>query len=60
MPVGGFDIFLIDNKIAKFILGSNESDPFIQGQILWSGYKPKYIFMTVKKRFNGKSKHTLI
>tara|TARA_B100000287_G_scaffold264498_2_gene248938 strand:+ start:1299 stop:2249 length:951 start_codon:yes stop_codon:yes gene_type:complete len=59
MPLGGFDIFLIDNKIAKFILGSKESDPFIQGQILWSGYKPKYIFYDRKKRSNGKSKHTL-
>ena len=59
MPVGGFDIFLIDNKIAKFIIGSKESDPFIQGQILWSGYKPKYIFYDRKKRFEGKSKHTL-
>ena len=51
MPVGGFDIFLIDKKIAKFIIGSKESDPFIQGQILWSGYKPKYIFYDRKKRF---------
>ena len=59
MPVGGFDIFLIDKKISKFILGSNESDPFIQGQILWSGYKTKYILYDRKKRFYGRSKHTL-
>ena len=59
MPIGGFDIFLIDKKIIKFIVGSNESDPFIQGQILWSGYKPKYILYDRKKRFEGKSKHTL-
>ena len=59
MPLGGLDIFLIDKKIIKFILGSNESDPFIQGQILWSGYKTKYILYDRKKRTQGTSKHTL-
>ena len=58
MPVSGFDFYLLDKKIVKFMLSSNDSNPFMQGQILWSGYKTKFIKYDRAKRQNGKSKHS--
>ena len=49
MPVGGFDIFLIDKKISKFILGSNESDPFIKGKFYGADIKQNIFYMIEKK-----------
>jgi dolichol-phosphate mannosyltransferase len=58
MPNGGFDIVIIDQKVKDFILDSKESNPFWQGQILWSGYSIKFIPYTRQKRLIGKSKWT--
>jgi polyisoprenyl-phosphate glycosyltransferase len=59
MPIGGFDIVLIKQKIKDHILGLNDSDPFWQGQILWTGFKTKFIYYKRQKRLGGKSKWTL-
>lgn len=59
IPLSGFDFYLLDKKIVKFMLSSNDSDPFMQGQILWSGYKIKFINYDRAKRANGQSKHTI-
>lgn len=58
MPDGGFDIVLLDEKVKKFILSSNEVNPFWQGQLLWSGYTIKFIPYNRKKRDSGKSRWT--
>ncbi len=58
MPNGGFDIVLLDQKVKDFILDSKESNPFWQGQILWSGYSIKFIPYNRQKREIGKSKWT--
>jgi dolichol-phosphate mannosyltransferase len=58
MPNGGFDIVLLDQKVKDFILDSKESNPFWQGQILWSGYSIKFIPYIRQKRVIGKSKWT--
>ena len=58
MPNGGFDIVLLDQKVKDFILDSKESNPFWQGQILWSGYSVKFIPYNRQKREIGKSKWT--
>ena len=58
IPLSGFDFYLLDEKVVKFMLNSNDSDPFMQGQILWSGYKTKFINYDRAKRANGDSKHT--
>ena len=57
MPVSGFDFYLVDKKIINFMLSSVDADPFMQGQILWSGYKTKFIEYDRARRGNGKSKH---
>ena len=39
IPLSGFDFYLLDKKIVKFMLSSNDSDPFMQGQIFVEGTK---------------------
>lgn len=58
MPKGGFDSVLISDKVKKVVLNENDSNPFWQGQILWTGYKIKFIPYKRKKREVGKSKWT--
>ncbi|WP_228851070.1 glycosyltransferase family 2 protein [Aegicerativicinus sediminis] len=56
MPKGGFDVVLIDQVVKKFLLDSNDVNPFWQGQILWPGYSIKFIPYQRKKREIGSSK----
>ena len=58
MPVGGFDFFLISAQIKDIIISKNESNAFLQGQILSTGYKPKFIPYHRAKREVGKSRWT--
>ena len=43
MPEGGFDFVLISDKVRNIILSQRESNPFWQGQILWTGFPIKWI-----------------
>jgi polyisoprenyl-phosphate glycosyltransferase len=56
MPVGGFDFFLISHTVKEFILKNLEANAFLQGQLLWLGYKIKYIPYERKRRETGESK----
>ncbi len=58
MPKGGFDFFLISNKVRDQILKNDEKNPFIQGQILWTGFRRKYMEYRREERKVGKSKWT--
>ena len=58
MPKGGFDFFLVDSKVKDLIVQANEANPFLQGQILWTGFKTKFIPYVRKKRERGTSKWT--
>lgn len=55
MPLGGFDFALISDKVKDLMLRNNESNPFWQGQILWTGFKIKFISYKRKKREVGVS-----
>ncbi len=55
MPLGGFDFVMISAKIKELIIESREANPFWQGQILWTGYKIKFIPYKRLKRPHGKS-----
>lgn len=57
-PAGGFDFFLISKKIRDMILKMNQANPFLQGEILYTGFKIKRIPYNRKKRLFGKSKTT--
>jgi len=58
MPEGGFDFFLIGSKVKEALIKSKEMNPFLQGQILWTGYPVKFIPYQRKKRETGSSKWT--
>lgn len=58
MPPGGFDFFLVSSRVRDLIIKSNEKNPFLQGQILWPGFKIKCIPYQRKNRKIGKSKWT--
>jgi polyisoprenyl-phosphate glycosyltransferase len=58
MPEGGFDFVLISDNIKNAILNNSESNPFWQGQLLYLGYKIKFIPYTRQKRESGISRWT--
>lgn len=59
MPIGGFDFVLISNRVKNLIINMQEANPFWQGQILWTGFVPKFIPYTRQKRKTGKSRWSL-
>lgn len=56
MPPGGFDFFLLGRRPLNVILRNHEAHPFLQGQILWTGYPVKFLHYTRQKREIGKSR----
>lgn len=58
MPSGGFDFALISSKVKDLMLNKLEANPFWQGQILWTGYKVKFIPYQRRMRETGKSRWT--
>ena len=40
-PAGGFDYFLISKRVRDLVLKMNQANPFIQGEILFTGHKSK-------------------
>jgi len=59
IPKRGFDYYLISKRVLGIIQRINEKNSFLQGQILWTGFQPKLIPYTRRKREIGKSKWTL-
>jgi glycosyltransferase involved in cell wall biosynthesis len=59
MPVGGFDYFLLGRRALQVLLRNPESHPFLQGQILWTGFPIKYLNYRRQKREVGESRWTL-
>jgi dolichol-phosphate mannosyltransferase len=58
MPAGGFDFVLIENKVKSLLLNNMEANAFWQGQVLWTGYRVKFIPYTRQNREIGESKWT--
>lgn len=59
MPKGGFDTFLVDQKVIEVLSQMNEKNSAITGQILWSGFQTDMVVYTRRKREIGKSRWTL-
>ena len=55
MPGGGFDYVLLGRRAKDLILRSRESHPFFQGQVLWPGYRTKFLSYRRRAREHGKS-----
>lgn len=58
MPGGGFDFVLMGRKALSVLLRNREAHPFLQGQILWSGYPAKFISYRRLERKAGTSRWT--
>jgi len=58
MPLGGFDYVLLGRRSRDLLLRSQEAHPFLQGQILWPGFKTKYLEYRRQERQHGKSRWT--
>jgi len=58
MPQGGFDYVLLSRRVFKTILQNKDAAPFLQGQILWTGFKTKFIEYFRNKRTSGQSRWT--
>lgn len=58
MPAGGFDFVLISSKVKNIILEKTETNPFWQGQLLWTGQRTKFIPYKRSERQIGQSKWT--
>jgi len=59
MPVEGFDYVLLGRKALDVILRNQEAHPFFQGQILWTGFTPKFLDYRRLERKHGRSRWTL-
>jgi glycosyltransferase involved in cell wall biosynthesis len=59
MPLGGFDYVLLSARVKDIILENEEANAFFQGQILWTGFKVKFIPYRRRGRNIGESKWTM-
>jgi len=59
MPVGGFDIAIINRDVMKMLLDLGDANPWIQGQLFWSGYPIKFVPYARLKREIGTSKWSI-
>ncbi len=56
MPVGGFDIAIVNQDVKNYLLSLEDVKPWIQGQMFWSGYPITFIPYERLKREIGSSK----
>jgi dolichol-phosphate mannosyltransferase len=59
MPPGGFDYVLLGRPVLDVLLRNREVNPFLQGQILWTGFKIKFLEYQRAERKIGTSRWTL-
>jgi dolichol-phosphate mannosyltransferase len=58
MPLGGFDYTLLSRKALDVLLRNREAYPFVQGQVLYMGFKMKLLKYRRLKRISGQSRWT--
>lgn len=58
MPEGGFDFILMGERALRVFIKNTDAHPFFQGQILWMGYRTKFIEYHRRERIVGKSRWT--
>jgi dolichol-phosphate mannosyltransferase len=58
-PMQGFDFHLVSRRVANLLVANKEANPFFQGQLLWTGFKIKFLPYKRDKRSSGKSRWTL-
>jgi dolichol-phosphate mannosyltransferase len=58
MPLGGFDYVLLGRRSIDLMVRSREAHPFFQGQVLWPGFKTKFLEYHRRERLTGTSRWT--
>lgn len=58
MPPGGFDFVLMSRRVIRLLLRNREAHGFLQGQILWTGFRTKFIPYHRRARELGESRWT--
>ena len=59
MPKGGFDCFLLDNKVVEALKLFDELNSSIVLQVLWSGFRTSSVYYNRLPRQTGRSRWTL-
>lgn len=57
LPSGGFDYILLDRKVMDAFNAIDVRNRFFQGDILWFGYRAKFLPYTRQKRTIGRSQY---
>lgn len=58
MPDGGFDFTLMSRRVLNVFIRNSKAHFFFQGQILWMGFKTKFIEYFRSARITGESRWT--
>jgi dolichol-phosphate mannosyltransferase len=58
MPKGGFDFFLMGRRTLTAFIRNADAYPFLQGQILWTGFRTKFLSYRRRERSVGVSRWT--
>lgn len=58
MPPGGFDYILMSRRALELYLRNADAQPFMQGYVLWMGFKVKIIEYFRRARSAGRSRWT--
>ena len=58
LPSGGFDYFLMSRRVADSLISLRGRFRFIQGDLLWMGFRVSYLPYTRQIRAHGKSGYT--
>lgn len=58
MPQGGFDFVLMGERALRVFMKNTDAHPFFQGQILWMGFRTKFIEYHRRERIAGESRWT--
>lgn len=59
MPEGGFDVYLLDQKVIRVLMQLDEKNSALTGQILWSGFRTGQVYYIRLQREIGTSRWTL-
>jgi dolichol-phosphate mannosyltransferase len=58
MPEGGFDLVLLGRRALEVFLRNRDSNLFLQGHLLWMGFRTKFLHYHRFQRTAGKSRWT--
>lgn len=58
MPLGGFDFWLMGRRVVEAFNRNSDAHPFFQGQLLWLGFRTKFLSYHRRERIAGISRWT--